>query len=68
MNAKIIAKALARCLENIARTIVSQKQTRFAPVRQLFLHISVLLNIIYSKVVVVISVDAEKVNLGWEMY
>lgn len=42
VNAKIIAKALACCLENIAQTIVSQKQTRFAPVRQLFLHLCTL--------------------------
>lgn len=65
MDAKILAKALARRLENIVPAIVSPEQTGFVKGRQLFFNVRTLLNIIYPKTntatpEVVISVDTEK--------
>jgi len=60
VDAKIFAKALAYCLENIVLTIVHE-QTEFVKGWQLFFNVCTLLNIIYSKTPeVVIPVDTEK--------
>ena len=49
VDAKILAKALAHCLENIVPTIVSHEQTGFVKGQQLFFNVRTLLNITYSK-------------------
>uniref|UniRef100_A0A8C5D9N9 Reverse transcriptase domain-containing protein n=1 Tax=Gouania willdenowi TaxID=441366 RepID=A0A8C5D9N9_GOUWI len=65
VDSKILAKALARRLENLLPSIISKEQTGFIKGRQLFYNVRTLLNIIYSKGTtnkpeVVLSIDAEK--------
>lgn len=65
VDTKVLAKALARRLEKVLPTIISQEQTGFIKGRQLFYNVRTLLNVIYSKGTaavseVVISADAEK--------
>lgn len=65
VDAKILAKTLARRLEKVFPTIISKEQTGFIKGRQLYYNVRILLNIIYSKESkktpeVVISIDTEK--------
>lgn len=49
VDTKVLAKALARRLEKVLPTIISQEQTGFIKGRQLFFNVRTLLNVIYSK-------------------
>lgn len=73
IDVKILAKALARRLENVLPEIISEEQTGFIKERYSFFNIRTLLNIIYSKQIsgapeVVVSLDAEKAfdRVEWE--
>ncbi len=66
-DAKILAKMLARCLENIIPSIISTDQTGFMKNRYSFFNIRRLLNILYcptppdhGDIEVILSLDAEK--------
>uniref|UniRef100_A0A8C5H2E5 Reverse transcriptase domain-containing protein n=1 Tax=Gouania willdenowi TaxID=441366 RepID=A0A8C5H2E5_GOUWI len=65
VDAKILAKILARRLEKFLPNLISEEQTGFIKGRQLFFNVRTLFNIIYSSKSaaipeVVISLDAEK--------
>lgn len=65
VDAKILAKELARRLEKFLPKLISKEQTGFIKGRQLFFNVKTLFNIIYSKKStifpeVVISLDADK--------
>ena len=73
MDVKIIAKVLARRLEDVLPSVISPDQTGFIKNRQSFFNIRRLFNILYSPSESVpeciISMDAEKafVRVEWAL-